>query len=336
MKKTIAMLLAMLLVVSTIFAGGAAESAAGTGEKAYRVGVSKLLAHPALDQVEVGMQDYLASTGLNIVYDFQNAQGDIASCASIAQKFKADGDDVVLGIATATAQALANVFIDTPVVFSAVTDPVDAGLVDSYEGSADTNVCGVSDMNPVESQIKLLMDITGAKKIGNIYASGEANGVTLMNQAKEAVEKLGGEFIEVAVANSAEVKMAAQSIIDRVDAIYIATDNTVISALAAVDDVCAKAGKPLFSSDPTAVDGLECLIAWGFNYYSLGVQTGKVIEQILKDSEAGPIGTIFLEDPADFELWFNLDTAKKLGITIPEENLAAAAVVIENGEKIEK
>ena len=190
--------------------------------------------------------------------------------------------------------------------------------------------------SPVESQIKLLMDVTGAKVIGNIYASGEANGVALRNMAQEAVEKLGGTFVDAAITNSSEVMMAAQSIIDRVDAIYIATDNAVISALSAVDQVCSQAGKPLFSSDPSGIAGLDCLIAWGFNYNSIGVEVGKLIEKIHNGENPGSLGTVFLSDPADFELWFNLDTAEALGITIPQDFLDSAAVIIQDGVKTEK
>lgn len=330
MKKLISLTLIALLSFC-LFAQGGAESSGD--QDSYLIGVSKLMSHAALDAVEEGMQDYLATTDLNVRFDFQNANGDISTSATIAQLFKDEGVDVAVGIATPTAQALANIFTDVPIVFAAVTDPVDAGLVPTVEPN-DTNICGVSDLSPVESQIKLLMDVTGAKTIGNIYASGEANGVALRNMAEAAVEKLGGTFVDAAITNSSEVMMAAQSIIDRVDAIYIATDNAVISALAAVDQVCSSAGKPLFSSDPSGVEGLDCLIAWGFDYYSIGVETGKAIERILKGEEAGSLGTIMLTDPADFELWFNLDTAEKLGLEIPQQYLDMAAVIIQDGEQI--
>lgn len=329
-------LLLLVAIALPVFAGGSSEQAVASGPKATKIGVSKLMPHPALDAVEQGLQDYLATTGLAVTYDLQNANGDISTSVSIAQKFKNDKVDIAVGIATPTAQALAQVFSDVPVVFSAVTDPVSAGLVDTYAGSANTNICGVSDNNPVEEQIKLLVDLTGAKTIGNIYASGEANGVVLMEMAKEACEKLGVNFVSAAIANSSEVKMAAQAIIGRVDAIYIATDNAVISALPSVDEVCTKAGKPLMSADPSGVSGLDCLVAWGFNYYSLGTATGKAIEQIINGTPSGSIGTIFLTDPADFELWFNLDTAAKLGITIPQSLLDSAACIIKDGQQIKK
>ncbi len=116
------------------------------------------------------MMDYLSTTDLEVSYNLQNANGDISTAVSIAQQLKGDNCDIVVGIATPSAQALANIFSDIPVVFSAVTDPNEAGLVGG-------NYCGVSDANPVEAQIKLLVELTGAKTIGNIYASGEANGV---------------------------------------------------------------------------------------------------------------------------------------------------------------
>lgn len=331
MKKIILSLL-VLTISFSLFAMGAEE----TNDGSIRIGVSKLMSHAALDAAEKGMKDYLDSTGLDITYDFQNANGDISSAGQIAQKFKDDGADIVVGVATPTAQALANVFMDTPVVFTAITDPVDAGLMSNVNGDEGSNIAGVSDLSPVEEQIKLFMDITGAKTIGNVYASGEANGVVLMNLAKEAVEKNGGTFVEAAVANTSEVMMATQSIIDRVDAVYIATDNTVIAALASVAEVCKDSGKPLFSADPSGVEGLDVLISWGFDYYSIGTETGKVIEKILSGQEPGNIGTVYLTDPADFELWFNLDNAKDLGIEIADEYLDMAAVIIENGQKTEK
>lgn len=326
--RTLLLVVLALAVIApfTLVAGGAGESK-GAG---YRIGVSKLLPHPALDAVEQGLQDYLKTTGLAVTYDLQNANGDISTASSIAQKFKSDKVSVAVGIATPSAQALAQVFgptSSTPVVFSAVTDATEAGLVAA-------NIAGVSDMNPVEEQIKLLIDITGAKRIGNIYASGEANGVVLMEMAKAACAKFGVEFVASAISNSSEVKMAAQSIIDRVDAIYIATDNAVISALASVDDVVTKANKVLFSADPSGVEGLNVMISWGFDYYNIGVETGKVIERVLKGTKAGDIGTVFITDPTKFELWFNLDTAQKLGYTIPQSLQEAAAVLIKDGKKI--
>lgn len=314
----------------------AAVPAAPVEEKVPLIGVSKFLAHPALDAVETGMQDYLKSVGKEAKFDFQNANADGSATSQIAQKFKADRVDIAVGIATPSAQALALVLPDKPVVFSAVTDPLAAGLVTTYTTPYAEHVTGVSDMNPVEAQIELLARVTGAKTIGNVYASGEANGVVLMEQAKAATEKLGLSFVTAAVANTSEVMSATQSIIGRVDALYIATDNTVISGLPSVDDVAAKAGVPLMTADPSNVEGTDFLVAWGFDYYKIGLATGKIVAQLLDGKKAGEIGTVFLTDPEDFELWLNLDVAATLGIAIPADVEASAAVLIKDGQKIVK
>ncbi len=322
--KILSLLLILGLATTSIFAQGSKEQS-----NVKKIGISKLLPHPALDAVEQGIQDHLSTTNLEVEYNLQNANGDISTAASIAQQLKSDNCDLVVGIATPSAQSLANVFREIPVVFSAVTDPISASL----EGG---NLCGVSDLNPVSAQIELLVELTGAKTIGNIYASGEANGVVLMEMAKEACAELGVEFVETAVSNTSEVKMATQSIIDRVDAIYVATDNTVISAVTSIDDVCNKANKPYMSADPTSTGDLDCLVSWGFNYYNLGLRTGKVVESCLTGTSPEEIGSVYLTDPSDFELWFNLDVAKDLGISISDDLLDSAAVVIEDGVKTSK
>ncbi len=328
-----ALLSVSLFAASILFAAGVQESAKSSVPV---IGVSKIITHPALDAVEKGIQDHLRAAGVAVRFDFQNANGDISTASSIAQKFRADRVNMVVGVATPVAQALVNTFKDIPVVFSAVTDPLAAGLVPSY-GPYTGNVAGVSDMNPVEAQIALLVRLTGAKVIGNVYASGEANGVLLNQMAADAAKKLGVELVSAAVSNTSEVMSATQSIVRRIDAMYIATDNTVISALPSVDDVCSRAGVPLMSADPSGVEGLDFLVAWGFDYYKIGLATGRIIEDILVNGKnPGQISTVFLTDPSDFEMWFNLDAAKKLGITIPADLLETAAVVFDGGKKIVK
>ncbi|AEC02215.1 ABC transporter substrate-binding protein [Parasphaerochaeta coccoides] len=334
LKKAGGILLLAVGVCASLWAGGTSE-APSAGKKAgvTKIGVSKLLAHPALDAAEQGMVDYLKQTGLSVSFDSQNANGEIATASSIAQKFKNDRADIVVGIATPSAQALANVFTDIPVVFTAVTDPVAAGLVASATAGGG-NVTGVSDANPIKEQLELFKRLTGARTIGMIYSSGEANAIVQMEEAQIAASELGMAFVPVAIANSAEVKLAAQSIIDRIDAVYIATDNTVVSAIASVSDVCMKAGKPLFNADTTSSDGIDFFLSWGFNYYSLGVATGKLVERIINGENPGSIPTVFLSDPSEFELWVNLDVAGKLGLTVPQDILDAAKVIVQDGRKI--
>ncbi|NQT58860.1 MAG: ABC transporter substrate-binding protein [Bacteroidetes bacterium] len=328
-KKAITMLLILTMVSSVIFGAAQEESTA------YKIGFSKIVTHPALDAVEQGIVDVLAEEGLDVVYDYQNANGDLTQAASIAQKFRADKVDIAIGIATPTAQALANTITEFPVIYAAVTDPVDAGLVTSYE-KGEGNITGVSDKTPVDAQIKLLIDVTGAKTIGHVYTSGEANAVLLKNLAEEACKKYGVGFIATAVTNSSEVKSAVQAIAGKVDGIYISTDNTVVSALPSVADAATNAGIPILSADPTSAEGLDILIAWGFDYYKMGRRTGYLVKDILEGANPADIGTIFMTDPSDFELLVNLDTAKKINITVPAEVINAASVVVENGIKTEK
>jgi putative ABC transport system substrate-binding protein len=325
-KKILSVLSILTLSSLALFASGTSEQA---NSSAYKVGISKILPHPALDAVEQGIQDYLATTDLEIKYNFQNANGDISTAASIASQLKSDNVDVAVGIGTPTAQALANAIDDVPVVFSAVTDPEAAGLTGE-------NYCGVSDITPVKSQLELLSKITGAKVIGNIYTSGEANGVILNNMVQAACEELGLECVSSAVSNSSEVKMAAQSIIDRVDAIYIAPDNSVVSAFSGISDVCNKKNIPLMSADPTSSKGFDYLLSWGFNYYNIGIATGKVIEKCINGVETSNIGTVVLQEATDFELWLNLDYAKQLNIEFTQDLIDEAAVLIKDGVEVQQ
>lgn len=323
MKKLLVTLLLVTAALCTIMAQGNAET---TDDGTKKIGISKILAHPALDASEQGIQDYLnSSLDYKYSFDLQNANGEASTSSSIAQKFKSDKVDFAIGIGTPVAQALSNVFTDTPVIYVAVTDPESAGLTAS-------NVCGTSDLTPVETQVEVFAQLTGAKSMGNIYTSSEANGVVLNQMFVEACKKFGVEPISVAVANTAEVMQAAQSITGRIDAMYIATDNAVISALPSISDVCTKAGIPLMSADTSNCEELDFTIAMGFNYYNLGVQAGKIIEGILNGSTPVEFGVVYLTDPADFETWINLDNAKKLGITVSEELLSTATVVIEDGQ----
>ncbi|MDD7255462.1 ABC transporter substrate-binding protein [Bullifex porci] len=324
MKKLLTIALLILLTVSTIFASGAKEE---TGPKTYKIGVSKLLTHPALDAIAQGISDYMATTDIPYEIKEENANGDISTCASIAALFKEEKVDVAVGIATPTAQAIFNALPNTLQVYSSVTDPVSAGL------TGNDLVCGVSDMVPVATHLELIEKLTGSKTVGMVYTSSEANGISLMEAMKAAAEAAGVKLITVAVANSAEVRVAAQSIIDRVDAMYVATDNTVISAITALSDVCIAAKVPLFSADTTSSFDTDVLLAGGFDYYKSGLLTGQLIEKVIKGTKPTEIGMTLL-DEASLELYINLDVADKLGITIPEDMKANAAYLIKDGKNI--
>ncbi len=323
-KLTITLLLLLMSVY--LFAGGNGEKPASGS---YLIGISKIVSHPALDAIEKGIQDELADQGFsNLRYDLQNANGEMSTAASIANKFKTEKVAVAVGIATPTAQALVNGLKDIPVVYSAVTDPVGAGIITSTD-KGEEGVAGVSDMTPVKDQIKLLQRMINLKTLGHIYSSGEANAVALARIAEQACNDLGIKFIATTVTNSSEVKQAAQSIADKVDAFYISTDNTVVSALPSVSDVADKAGIPILSADPTSAEDLDILAAWGFDYYKVGRATGRIVAAILNGEDTAAMPTVFMTDPSDVDLLVNKKVAKKLGITIPADILASARTVVE-------
>lgn len=317
-KKLSTIFIVMLITLTTLCAQAASEE-----EGPIRIGISKLMAHPALDLIEQGIQDHLNQAGIDAVFNTQNANGDIATASSIAQLFKSEGCDIVVGIATPTAQALANVFTDIPVVYATVTDVEAAGLA----GLA--NVCGTSDAVPLQEHFNLIEDVVGASSIGMVYTAGEANGLSMMEGMRAVCEAAGVDFVSASVSNSSEVRTAALSIVDRVDAMYVSTDNTVISAVNTLAEVCLEHGVPLFSADTTSSFGSSVLIAGGFDYYKSGLQTGEIVERILNGEEPSGIGAVYL---ADLEYYVDLDVADALGITISEEILENAAYIMRNGE----
>ncbi|HEY5973981.1 MAG TPA: ABC transporter substrate-binding protein [Geobacteraceae bacterium] len=299
------------------------------------IGISKIVAHPALDAVEKGIQDELAAAKINAEYDLQNANGDIGTAASIANKFQSEKVTLAVGIATPTAQSLVNTLKGTPIVFSAVTDPVKAGLVKSLT-KGEKNVTGVSDMTPVKQQIELLLKIKKVKRLGHIYTSSEENAVVLAGIVKQACKELGIEYVETTVSKSAEVKQAVQAIIGRVDALYISTDNTVVSAISAIAEVAMKKKVPIMSADPSSAETHPILAAWGFDYYKMGRVTGKLVVEILKGKKPEQLPTRFMTKTSDIDLLVNLDVAKKLGLTIPKDIVKNANKVVENGKLTKK
>ncbi|GFO54856.1 ABC transporter substrate-binding protein [Geomonas sp. Red276] len=329
MRKLVTLASAVLAVALSV-----SSAVAAPGGKAL-IGVSKIVSHPALDAVEKGIQDELAAEKVNVQYDLQNANGDSNTAASIANKFKSEKVAVAVGIATPTAQALVNTLKTTPVVFSAVTDPVKAGLVKSLTKSS-RYVTGVSDMTPVKQQIELLLKMKKVKRLGHIYTSSEENAVVLAGVVKQACKDLHIEYVETTVSKSSEVKEAVQAIVRRVDALYISTDNTVVSALSAVTDVAMKNKVPVMSADPSSAEKFPVLAAWGFDYYKMGRVTGKMVAEILKGKRPDQMPTRFMTKASDVDLLINLDVAKKLGLTVPANLVKTANKVVQNGKLVKK
>jgi putative tryptophan/tyrosine transport system substrate-binding protein len=316
-----------LLCAATVFAANP--------PKKVVIGISKIVSHPALDAVVKGVEDELKAEKINATFDVQNANGDISTAASIANKFQSEKVTLAVGVATPTAQALVNTLKGIPIVFSAVTDPVKAGLVSSLK-KGDKNVTGVSDMTPVKQQIELLMKMKKIKRLGHIYTSSEENAVVLANIVKQVCKELKIEFVETTVTKSAEVKQATEAIIRRVDALYISTDNTVVSAMSAVAEVAAKNKVPIMSADPSSSEAYDVLAAWGFDYYKMGRATGKLVVEILKGKKPEQIPTRFMTKASDVDLMINLDVAKKLGLTVPKDLVKTANTIRQNGKLVKK
>jgi len=308
---------------------------ASCGSSKPKVGISKIAQHPALDAVEQGVVDYLKEAGADVEFDLQNANNDANTAAQIASIFKDEGVVVAVGIATPTAQALANTLKTTPVVFGTVTDPVAAQLTDTpYDGK--NNVTGMCDQIPDEENIAMFKKVAGIKTLGYIYCSSEANSASSLKRVEGACDKLGIKLVSTAVSNSSEVKQAAETIVGRVDGIYLTTDNTVFSALPSLVDVFGKGKKPVFSGDVTGAKNGGCLMASGFNYYKAGRATGEIVYKILNGEDPANISVRYMTEPGDMDLLFDLDVAKNLNITIPEDLLAQANMIYENGVLTEK
>lgn len=310
------------------------KNAEKSGKK-VKIGIAKIVQHVALDSVEQGIIDYLAENGVEAEYDLQNANGDVNTAAQIALKYKDEKVDVAVGIATPVALALANTIKDIPVVFGTITDPLGAGLVTTLE-HGEGNVTGMSDAIPTEQHIEMFKEIAGIKTLGYIYTSNEANSISSLELVKNACQKFGISLVTQAITNSSEVKQAAETIIDRVDGIYLTTDNTVFSALSSLIQVFDKARKPIFSGDVTGAMTGGCAIASGFNYYKAGRATGEMVLQILNGKKTSEMAVRFMTEPEDFDLLFDLDAAKKCGITIPEKYLNAASMIFEGGKLTKK
>ena len=332
MKRNILAAVWCCAALSLAMAGGQGGKPA-SGQ--VRIGISKIVPHPALDACEQGIQDQIKARGFNAVFDLQSANGDPSTAAQIANKFKTEKVAVAVGIATPTAQALANAIRDIPVVFSTVTDPVGAGLVSSL-ARGEGNVCGMSDAIPTPDHIAMFREIAGIKTLGYIYTGSEANSISALELVEDACKKQGIQLVTQAINTSADVRQAAEAIVNRVDGIYMTTDNTVFSAVAAVIQVFGNGKKPIFAGDVTGVKEGGCLIGSGFNYYKAGIATGNIVADILEGKKPADIPVKFLTEPSESDLMIDLDNAKKLGIPIPQKYLSQANLIFENGKLRER
>ncbi|MBT3360137.1 MAG: ABC transporter substrate-binding protein [Rhodospirillales bacterium] len=292
------------------------------------VAITQIVEHPALDACRKGVKDVLAENGFvegkNLKWAYQSAQGNVATAAQIAKKFVGDGPDVIVAIATPSAQTVVASTKTIPVVFSAVTDPVAAKLVSNWENPGK-NVTGTSDMAPIDKHIALIKRITpNVKKLGVLFNPGEVNSVSSLDAVKKAAPALGIEVFEGAAPKSSEVLAAARALVGKVDAFYVPTDNTVVSAFEAVVKVGIDAQLPVYAADTDSVPR-GAIAALGFNYYEVGRQTGEMVLSILKGKAAGSIPVSGVKK---MDLFLNVKSAAKMGVTIPDAVISEATKVV--------
>ena len=292
------------------------------------VAVTAIVEHPALDAARKGIEDELKAAGFvqgkNLKYQFQSAQGNTATAAQIARKFIGDTPDVIVGIATPSAQALAASTKSIPVVFSAVTDPVAAKLVKDWKPSG-TNITGVSDALPLAPQIELIKKVKpGVKHVGMVYSPGEVNSTIVAKELKAELAKQGMSLVEASAARTVDVPSAAKSLVGKVDVIYTTTDNNVVSAYESLYKVAVDSKLPLVAADTDTVKR-GAVAALGQNYYDMGRQTGKLVVRILKGEKPGAIAP---EVGTKLNLVVNPAAAEKQGLKLSPELVKTAKEVI--------
>ena len=317
--KVVRKLLAPLLVVGILLTSliSLHQLKADKKKDVFRIGISQFITHQSLDATREGFVDELAKQGYvegeNIEINLQNAQGEQRNLKTISQQL-AESSDVVLAIATPSAQSLANTTQTTPVIFSAVTDPVSAKLVESREHPGG-NVTGTSDQSSdaISTQINLIKKVLPkAKSIGILYTQSEPNSVVQKDEAKRLLEEKGFTVVEKTILDSNNVKAAAESLMTEVDMVFVPTDNIISSTMETVKQVSIKHKVPVFggSTEMIAVGGLY---NYGTNYEELGRQTARMLIRVLKGEKPENIA---VELPEKLELHTNQEMADALGIDI--------------------
>lgn len=332
-KKLKATVLCTILC-TFLFAGcsKATSSASTSKDKVFKIGITQIVEHPALDASRKGFIDALAAKGYKdnekIKIDFQNAQGDIPTAQTIAKNFASQKKDLILAIATPTAQAAYNATKDIPIVITAVTDPVKSGLAKSLE-KPETNVTGTSDALPIGKQFELLKKLVpNAKKVGMLYNTSEANSEIQVTEAKDAAPKFGLEIVPSGISNVNEIPAALDALLAKVDVLYNPTDNMIASSMPIIYSKSIAKKIPVIGSEKGQVES-GALATSGIDYYKLGYQTGLVAVDILGGKKPQDIAITTLQDT---QLVINETSATALGITIPDD-LKSKAELIKGGGK---
>ena len=320
MKKIL--ILVMLTLLTILACGEKAEKSnnqsENTKDKVFEIGITQFVTHPSLDQVKDGFKKAFEEAGLKAEFDEKNAEANIATANLIASNYKADRKDLVFGIATPSAQALANNITDIPVLFSAVTDPASANILNA-------NVTGTSDkLDNVADQLDLLLKLDPkVKKIGVLYNTSEQNSILQVKDIEEKAKEKGLEVVLQGVTAFGELSTATKGLLAQVDALYIPTDNLVVSGIKLINSEALLAKKPVVTSENSSVE-LGALFTMGLDYYELGKRAGQMAVEILKGKK---VSEIPFETSKKMTLYVNEDTAAALGIDVKRSELAGATLV---------
>jgi len=313
-------------IVKAIVLSTAVLSSAIQAKQVY-VATTAIVEHPALDAVRDGVKEVLTESGYTqdtLKFTYESAQGQPVIAAQIARKMVGDEPDVIVAIATPSAQAAVSASKSIPVVFSAVTDPIGAKLVSSLK-QPGSNVTGLSDMVNVKQQLALITEfMPNLKKLGVPFNPGEANAVAIVEALKAEAKKQGIEIIGSPAPKSSEVMIASKQLVGKADAIYCPTDNTIISAFESVVKVGLDAQIPVFAADTGSV-ARGAVAAVGYDYFDLGRQTGELVVRILDGEKAGEID---VKMAVGTDLFVNPKMAARMGIEVPEAVLARATQII--------
>ncbi|WP_295157155.1 ABC transporter substrate-binding protein [uncultured Brachyspira sp.] len=319
MKKLFIILsIAVLSITSCSKSDNTNNSVSNNASK--KIGILQLVEHSALDQASKGFIDGLKEAGYengkNIIIDHQNAQGEQANCITISQKFINDRVDLILAVATPAAQAAANLTKDIPILITAVTDPADSKLVADNKIPGG-NVTGTSDLTPVKEQIDLLKKlIPNAKNIAFLYSSSEQNSKFQVDMAKAKADEVGLTYIDATITNPNDIQQVVQSLVGKVDAVYVPTDNMVSAGMANVIAITEPAKIPVICGEAAMLNA-GGLATYGIDYYELGKLTANQAVKILKgESKPADMPIEYIQNPI---LEVNTNAAQKLNVSIPAD-----------------
>jgi putative ABC transport system substrate-binding protein len=290
----------------------------------FLIASAVIVAHPSLQAAQDGFEEVLKENNIDYELITDNAQGEGANATTIASSYASNPDiDLILAISTPIAQAIAQAEKDRPILFTAVTDPVDAGLVPSWD-QAGANITGTSDLNPEARPVELVTEaMPDAKTIGVLYSSSEANSLVQVQAYKDEAGPLGVTIKEQGITSGAEISVGLEALAD-VDAILVPTDNNVVAALASVISYGQEHSIPIFTADATSVEQ-GTVASRGFSYFDMGRATGEMAVQILRDGV--DISTIAPIAPTETELFINPNAALTFGLTLPDDFLTQGTIV---------